>query len=234
MIDDVIGANERLVVNPAVDDLPRPTITRYLEKTEEYPIRHQHALIDTMEDNSILALRSRPSGAHEYDGIIEQKPQTVSDKMIAYKYDDGRRLIYHRGRLRTVVSDTDLADIVVDRVPERVWTDNEYTTAPGGFAERFYERYGAPGVQHGPLSRGLTMRDVIDKLGDYRQGDYQHPERIINFFKKEEVYVFVKNSNYVGFFDKMPLYQYLRDYNEEALEKIRTALPKKIWDKIIE
>ncbi|HEY3228185.1 MAG TPA: RHS repeat-associated core domain-containing protein, partial [Roseiflexaceae bacterium] len=234
-VAQVVEHNDLQLPNTRRSALPREGITYAPIDESGLTIRAQNDLLDTAEDNSRFAVRPGRSDARLWDEIYRQKSGDIKDGMILYKYTDGRRVVYIKietgYRLETVVSDIDLADVMVNDT----WVKNEYTTAPGGLADRYVERAGVDHIQHGALTWGLTMDEVIRDLGQFDEatGTFRNPDRLVNFFKKEQVYVFEKNATHTGYIGKMPLLTYLDKYNAEALEAIRRSLPKEIWDEII-
>jgi hypothetical protein len=172
---------------------------------DQFPIQYQNNLIDAMERNSRLVLRSRPPGAYMFDNLYPQKLQRVDPPDVLYKYADGRRIVSLDGKITTVVSDIDIGDYVVDGT----WVSNKDFIGPDGFMERLTELNGFNNINHGPLSRGLTMDDVLVAQGARKQE-----------FLNEEVYVLFKDVDGTIITDKMSFVEYLEQYNDDAYKEI--------------
>lgn len=208
-----------------------------VEKTG-YSINLQNATLQTMEDDSIAALRPRPKDAYLYDGVVAQKPQTVYDDLILYKDIDGRRIILNvdkQGKpivntsdnslLAQVVSDTDVADYLVNGKS----VDNaSFINEKGGFRVDHNTNYdGVNTVNHGPTTQGLQREDVVHKLGGYNPETqtYSPPQRIQSFFN-ENVTVFQKAEGFQGYVGDMSYLDFLKNHNRHELQIIRESLTK--------
>ena len=185
----------------------------------QYSYSYQTVIVEAMEENSVVALRTRPEGAYGYDTQVPPKDAGVTKPMVLYNYPDGRRIIVRDGVLETRLSDIDVADYKVDDI----WVLDETFVGSGGFAERVNLALAGDPIQHGPLVRGLTMDDVLHKLGQYdpATGTYATPEIIANFFNKEKVFVFRKDATFSGYVDEMPLMKYLETYNHEGFVALK-------------
>lgn len=172
---------------------------------DQFPIHYQNNLIDAMAPGSRLAVRSRPPGAYKFDNLYPQKQRMIEPEHVLYKYEDGRRIVSVEGKITTVVSDIDIADYKVGDH----WVSNNEFIGPGGFMERNTELNGFNNINHGPLSTGLIMDDVLKAQGARFEE-----------FMNEEVYMIYKHADGSVVTDKMLYKQYLRDYNPEALDKI--------------
>ena len=180
--------------------------------------------------DSVVALRTRPAGAYGYDTQVPPKDMGVTKPMVLYNYPDGRRIIVRDGVLETRLSDIDMADYM----HQDIWVLDETVVGSGGFAERVNLALAGDTIQHGPLVRGLTMEEVLHKLGQYEPvtGTYATPETIANFFNGEKVFVFRKDATFSGYVRELPLMQYLEDFNPEGFAALKNALPADIWGMI--
>jgi hypothetical protein len=172
---------------------------------DQFPIQYQNNFIDAMERNSKLVLRSRPPGAYKFDNLYVQKQMMIEPEHVLFKYADGRRIVSMDGKITTVVSDIDIGDYIVGKT----WVSNDDFIGPGGFMERNTELTGFNNINHGPLSRGLTMDNVLAAQADR-----------FDEFMNEKVYViFKKLDGSVETFD-MRFEDYLKRYNKEAWSEI--------------
>jgi hypothetical protein len=194
---------------------------------DQYPIAYQNMLIESMDMNSMLVVRPRSSGAYLYDGLVAPKDMCVSDPMVLFKYDDGRRIITRNGQLETVLSDIDLADYMVR---DQTMLD-EVLLEPGAYVDRFIQRAGRADIQHGTLVNGLVDEKIIHKLGQYNPatGTYATPERIVGFFNDEEILVFMRTEELAGYVDEMALIEYLEQYNPGRFNSLEQILPPEVW-----
>lgn len=232
MIRNEVARNDALLPRVFQDAPRNPAIDAYAEHVlDQYPIAYQNMLIENMDMNSVLVVRPRSSGAYLYDGLVPPKDMHVSDTMVLFKYDDGRRIITRDGKLETVLSDIDLADYVV----RDQWMLDEVLLGPNEYVDRFIQQAGRSDIQHGTLMNGLIDEKIIKKLGQYdpATGTYATPERIVGFFKDEKVMVLMKNEEFAGYVDDMYLMDYLREFNPDRLRTLQQALPPEIWDEII-
>jgi hypothetical protein len=172
---------------------------------DQLPIQYQNNLIDAMELDSILAVRSRPPGAYRFDNLYPQKQRMIEPEHVLFKYDDGRRIVSVEGKITTVVSDVDIADY---KVGEH-WVSNDEFIGPGGFMERNTELNGFNNTNHGPLSTGLIMDDVLKAQGAR-----------FDEFMNEDVYVIFKNADGSVTTTTMRYEQYLEDFNPDAFDAI--------------
>jgi hypothetical protein len=172
---------------------------------DQFPIQYQNNFIDAMERNSKLVLRSRPPGTYQFDNLYPQKLQWVDPPDVLFKYADGRRIVSLDGKITTVVSDIDIGDYMVDGK----WVSNEDFIGPGGFMERNTKLTGFNNINHGPLSHGLTMDNVLGAQGAR-----------FKEFMNEDVYVIIKHSDGSIETMEMSYRKYLERFNEPALEKI--------------
>ena len=229
MLDKLIAENTTMVPRYTPKGVRMPGIT-YAEGENilaQYPDSYQTVIVEAMEENSVVALRTRPEGAYGYDTQVPPKDAGVTKPMVLYNYPDGRRIIVRDGVLETRLSDIDVADYKVDDI----WVLDETFVGSGGFAERVNLALAGDPIQHGPLVRGLTMDDVLHKLGQYdpTTGTYGNRQLIIDFFNKEKVLVFQKNATFTGYVDEMPLMEYLREHNPAGRAALKQALPADIW-----
>ena len=230
MLDKVIAENTTLLPRFVPEGKRMPGITYGENILDQYTIAHQNALLKSMDDNSTVAVRTRPGGAHEYDTLVPPKDAGVTKPMVLYNYPDGRRIIVRDGVLETRLSDIDMADYM----HQDIWVLDETVVGSGGFAERVNLALAGDTIQHGPLVRGLTMDDVLHKLGQYdpATGTYATPETIANFFNGEKVFVFRKDATFSGYVREMPLMKYLKTYNPAGRTALKNVLPPHIWDMI--
>jgi len=172
---------------------------------DQFPIQYQNNLIDAMERNSRLVLRSRPPGAAMFDNLYPQKQMMIEPEHVLYKYADGRRIVSMDGKITTVVSDIDIGDYMVDGK----WVSNDDFIGPGGFMQRNTELTGFNNINHGPLSRGLTMDKVLGAQGArFRE------------FMDENVYMIVKHADGSVTTETLRYERYLELYNPKALAEI--------------
>jgi hypothetical protein len=172
---------------------------------DQFPIQYQNNLIDAMELDSKLVLRSRPPGAYQFDNLYPQKLQRVDPPDVLFKYADGRRIVSLDGKITTVVSDIDIGDYMVGKT----WVSNNDFIGPGGFMERNTKLNGFNNINHGPLSRGLTMDEVLGAQGAR-----------LREFMEEDVYVLFKKADGSVITDQMSYELYLQRYNPKALAEI--------------
>jgi hypothetical protein len=229
MLRQEVQFNDALLPRVFQDAPPKPAIDAYADHVlDQYPIAYQNRLLERMPMNSALPLRPRPPGAYLYDGLLAPKDMHVSDSMVLFAYDDGRRIITRNGQLETVVSDIDVSDLMVR---DQSMTDDVFMESLVGPTP---ETARQAAVQHGTLINGLFDKEVIHKLIQYDPvtGTYANGDRIVRFFNGEKQIVLIKTKEFTGYVDDMPLMEYLRLYNPEKIELIRAALPPEIWEKI--
>ena len=197
---------------------------------DQYPVAYQTAITEAMDMDSVVALRTRPAGAYGYDTQVPPKDMGVTKPMVLYNYPNGRRIIVRDGMLETRLSDIDMADYM----HQDIWVLDETVVGSGGFAERVNLALAGDTIQHGPLVRGLTMEEVLHKLGQYdpATGTYATPETIAKLFNEEEVFVFRKNATFSGYVREMPLMKYLKTYNPAGRTALKNVLLPHIWDMI--
>jgi len=224
-----------MVKQAAIKPLPHADIdddgsmTFMEDNRREYARYKQKAIVEGMDDDSIMMLRDRPEGAQDFDGLVPQKSGKVKDTDILFKYGDGRRIITNpKGEIETVLSDYDIADYRV----KGQWAGDETLEGADGAGSRINKKLGVDGIQHGMLTRGLSSpdkaRDVIDKLAKPdASGKFTDPERVIDMLRAE-VYVFVKNKDKKGFEAAMPMVDALKRFNPDAYETLAKVLPPEL------
>jgi len=224
-----------MVAQAAVKPLPGVDIEddgsmAFMEQhRDEYARYKQKAIVDGMDDDSIIMLRDRPEGAQNFDGLVPQKSGKVKDTDILFKYKDGRRIITDpEGRITTVLSDFDIADYRV----RGQWAGDATLEGAEGAGSRINQNLGVDGIQHGMLTRGLSSPDkarmVIKKLAKPdASGRFTDPDRVIDMLRAE-VYVFVKNADRKGFEVAMPMVDALKRFNPEAYETLAKVLPPEL------
>ncbi len=158
-------------------------------------------------EQDALAAQTRPPGASAFDNLYPQKQMLIKPEDVLYKYADGRRIVSMDGKITTVVSDIDIGDYTVGDK----WVSNEEFIGSGGFMERNTELTGFNNINHGPLSRGLTMDNVLAAQGARKQE-----------FLDEQVYVLFKKADGTVETLDMPYWRYLETYNKEALKAINS------------
>ncbi len=208
----------------------------YMEDNrDQYSRAVQKALLDGMDDDSVLVLRDRPAGAQDFDGQYPQKSGKVKDTDILHKYEDGRRIITspEDGSIVTVLSDIDVADYLVGNK----WADDSTLEGSSGAGVRMNRNLGTDNIQHGMLTRGLTHDEkatyVINKLGQWDPDTqtFKTPERIIKMLN-DEVYLFEKSANHKGFRGAMKLIDAVLLNNPEAYEALAARLPPEIAEAV--
>jgi hypothetical protein len=222
-----------LCKNAVVSAKPTPDIDddgtqAYMSnRLDEYSRRNQKAIVEGMDDDSVLVVRDRPKGAQDFDGVYPQKPGTVKDTDLVFKYGDGRRMITDTdGEITTVLSDTDVADYLI----RGRWAGDETLEGTGGAGARINKNLGVDGIQHGMLTRGLTHDDkyqkILNKLGQWNEQTqrFDTPERIIKMFR-DDVYIFEKSESVKGYVGEMPLIEAVRKLNPEAYAELARKLP---------
>jgi DNA uptake protein ComE-like DNA-binding protein len=224
-----------MVGQAAVKPLPHVDIEddgamAYMEKgRKEYARYKQKAIVEGMDDDSIIMLRDRPEGAQDFDGLVPQKSGKVKDTDILFKYSDGRRIITDPdGNITTVLSDFDIADYRV----KGQWAGDATLEGEDGAGSRINKNLGVDGIQHGMLTRGLShpdkARKVIEKLAKPdADGKFTDPDRVIDMLRAE-VYVFEKSGSHKGFRAAMPMVEALKKFNPEAYETLAKVLPPEL------
>jgi hypothetical protein len=224
-----------MVGQAAVKPLPHVDIEddgsmAYMEKgRKEYARYKQKAIVEGMDDDSVIMLRDRPEGAQDFDGLVPQKSGKVKDTDILFKYADGRRIITDpEGNITTVLSDYDIADYRV----KGQWAGDATLEGESGAGSRINQNLGVDGIQHGMLTRGLShpdkARKVIEKLAKPdASGKFTDPGRVIDMLRAE-VYVFEKSADHKGFRAAMPMVEALRRFNPEAYATLAKVLPPEL------
>ncbi len=226
-----------------VEDIPKDegSYSYMKDDLDQYSRKTQKAILDGMDEGSVLMMRDRPPGAEEFNGLYPMKAGWVKDTQVVYKYPDGRRIVWDdkKKHLVTMLSDLDVADYTVGGK----WASNDNFENGGTVGNRINSTLNreagdtpeaVDGVQHGMLSRGLTdpeIRDmVLTKLGKPDEhGVYTDVKRITDMFEAE-VFIFAKTEDKRGFQAKMTLIDALRDHNREAYDTLARELPRQIAD----
>lgn len=154
----------------------------------------QRILVSSLDDDAVIAVRSRPYLAHLLDGIIPAIPAKapqIEEAMIAVKYKNGVRLLKPEyGGIR-ILSDLDIAGYTRGGINV---IDQKFLL---GFRRRFNAAY-HPIITHGTLVNGLKDANVTTKLGSKR----------IRELKRNIVFIFDKT----GFIGKLPYTEYVGKY----------------------
>jgi hypothetical protein len=120
----------------------------------------QQAIIDSLDEGVIVAVRSRPYGANALDPL--RRAKAPGDEVVGPKFKNGSRLLDTGER---VVSDFDLAGVTRNGVP----FTNRKAEALG---RQINANYGYDVVTHGDLYNGLKAGNEAARTVDLTKPVY--------------------------------------------------------------